>query len=312
MSLEQCRRLGVASSLSERPIFGGREYCLPLLTGEATPSDTRAVPFRGRAVTLVVVGVFAWAASAAFAHPTSGPKTIKGLCFLLDVKGSVIHFSAADGTKLVGATAGTGATGVLIANTWGDFNLDQICDWVGAPRSQLVNGLIAGGMRILLFDYRRVGFSQKRPGAWGQDLLAAAAELRRLGARRIVILSESTGALVTFSVASQLGPSVKGLVSLNPSGYPTATATNAHTGGPVDGMEAIKTFKLPLLFLVMRGDTFDYPPTKMLYDAATVKDKQLIVFSGRSTGNTNDIFTDPSRLTRILDATLTFIRKHAT
>lgn len=258
---------------------------------------------------MILGSLLAVLAADAAARPTKSPTTIEDLCFLLDVKGSVVHFASADGTKLVGATAGTGSTGVLIANSWEDGDNDQICNWVAQPRASIVGPLVAHGLRVLMFDYRRVGFSQKRPGAFGPDLLAAKQELRRLGAKKIVILTEGTGALTTMSEAAQLGADVRGFVSLGAGGYPTATATDARAGGPVDGKLVAATSKLPLLFIVMRHDTYSYPRTKAIYDAAAVRDKKLLVLPAADQADA-ELLGSQSRTRQALQALQAFIGKH--
>lgn len=304
-------RVRSSRSRAERctpPVSRAVEYVVRLAPVPFLTTDRRAGSVRRFiAVAALTVLIGASVAGTSTARSIGAPKTLPALCGLPYVKGDVVRFAAADGTRLVGATAGTGTSGVLFANGWGDSS-DRICAWVGFVQSKLANALIADEHRLFFFDYRNQGFSAKGPEPEGPDLVAAVKELHRLGVQRIVIVTGGTGALVTSSVISQLRPAVQGIVALSPGGYPGATSTVAHTGGPVDGKKAIARVTEPLLFYTLRGDQLWYPRTVALYRAAQAHDKQLVVLPGGSMNE--DLFNDVDRANRVIAGTRAFVQKH--
>jgi pimeloyl-ACP methyl ester carboxylesterase len=89
-----------------------------------------------------------------------------------------------------------------------------ICDWVANERDT-INAIVAAGAEVLLFDYRGTGFSPRHPGAasaaWDRDVVGGAAELRRLGARRVVLAGASNGGIVALAAATSVHPGSQGL-----------------------------------------------------------------------------------------------------
>jgi len=265
----------------------------------------------GRRVALVSVLVtlfvaVGWAVSLTQASVGSGsvlPKTLSKLCGLPYVRGAVVQFSAGDGAPLVGAVAGRGKIGIVLTNT----SDGEICDWV-ASENKLINSLVGQGYRVLLFDYRGTGRSPKvvgkRSGAWGSDAIGAAAELRRLGSSRIVLVGASTGGIVVLAIAHTVNAFA--VVGLSASGDPGATSTSADKGG-LDGKAAVKALRVPLLFIAAKQDAYGFAPTEQLYRAAQTADKQLLVVPGQAHGFFDLDPSGPKVDARILD----FIRTHA-
>jgi len=250
----------------------------------------------------VAVGSGAPVTNASVGSRSLVPKTLSKLCGLPYVKGAVVQFPAGDGAPLVGAVAGQGKIGVVLANT----SDGEMCDWV-ANENKLINSFVDQGYRVLLFDYRGTGRSPKaagkRSGAWGEDAIGAAAELRKLGSSRIVLVGASTGGIVVLAVAHTVKPVA--IVGLSASGDPGPTSTSADKGG-LDGKAAVRTLRVPLLFIAAKQDTFGFAPTEQLYRAAQTADKQLLIVPG----HTHAFFDfDPSGAkvdARILD----FIHAH--
>lgn len=240
------------------------------------------------------------------------PATLDALCQLpgyVKGNGTVVRFRASDGTELVGATVGRGRVGVVLANSWSDGN-GRICNWV-AKRSKLINALVGSGYRVLLFDYRREGFSQRKAtGSFEPDLVAANAELRRLGASQVVIMTEGTGALVAYSALPKIRPVPAGIISYLGQGYPGQTSTDAHRGGQVNGKAAVAAVNVPLFFILPTGGTYK-PGMQALYKAARAKGKQRLVVAGDADG-ADFIYSNPAAATRIINGVLGFIRAHTT
>jgi len=223
------------------------------------------------------------------------PRTLDKLCSLPYVQGAVVRFSASDGAELVGAIAGKGRVGVLLANTSGG----SMCNWVALERDT-INAIVAGGAQVLLFDYRGTGFSPKHPGAapgaWVRDVIAGAGELRRRGARRVVLAVASAGGDAVLAAAGKV-PASAGIIALSPGPDP-------HVG--VDGKTAVSALRLPLLFVVAKQDPYPFDETKALFRAARSTDKQLLVVPGSTHGFVD---SDPSGA-KVRTRILGFIKAH--
>jgi hypothetical protein len=126
------------------------------------------------------------------------------------------------------AVLGHGPAGVVLSNQ-SDRNL---CDWLPFARV-----LAANGFQVLLYDY---GIA----GDYRDDLAAAAGQLRRLGARRVVLLGASQGAKASLVAASAIRPPVAGVVSLS--------AERTLQGADVP--KAVARLRVPVL-LVTRAKT---------------------------------------------------------
>jgi pimeloyl-ACP methyl ester carboxylesterase len=253
---------------------------------------------------VVVGGLGAVLSAEAKGGAATPPKTLRKLCGLPYVPGTVVRFPASDGAPLVGAVSGKGRVGVLFANT----SDGGLCDWV-AGEWHTINAIVAAGNQVLLFDYRGTGFSPKHPGtasgAWDRDVIGGAAELRRLGAHQVVLAGASTGGIVVLAAGTKLKPAPAGIIGLSASGDPGPTSTGPAKGG-LDGAAAVAAIRLPLLFVVAKDDLFAFSPTQTLFRAARSKDKQLLVVPGSSHG----FFDKDASGAKVRTRILTFIQAH--
>jgi pimeloyl-ACP methyl ester carboxylesterase len=196
------------------------------------------------------------------------PKTLSKLCGLPGVSADVVQFASADGARVTGAVGGKGGIGVVLANS----SDGTMCDWVG-NESKFINLLIGKGYRVLLFNYK---------GAhWDANVVGAAAQLRAMGARRVVLVGASTGGIVALGASARIRPAPVAVIGLSASGDPGATSTSAAKGG-IDGKAAAAALKVPLLLVTARNDSYGYAPTVTLFRAAHEKDKQLLVVPGQA------------------------------
>jgi len=166
-------------------------------------------------------------------------------------------FRASGGARLAGAVLGRGSTGVVLAHTTG---ADR-CQWLPFARE-----LAKNGYRALVFDMRGYGASTGITNTDPHfDVIAAAAELRRRGAKTIVLTGASMGGTGVVAAAPIIRPAVAGVVELSaPTLFSTANA-----------LAAAKKLKLPALFVAGRDDGDFAAATRALYRAATTKDKKL-------------------------------------
>jgi pimeloyl-ACP methyl ester carboxylesterase len=257
-----------------------------------------------RATTLATCACLGLLACAGVAGADSKPlpKTLQALCGRSDVDGLVVQFRAADGARLVGAVAGPrrARVGVVLANTANG----ELCDWVSPGADEtLVRSLVTAGYQVLLFDYRATGQSPSVSGgqsseAEDRDVVAGAEELRRLGARRIVLAGGSRGGVAALVAAVTLRPAAAAVVGLSPTSFPFGRVTLTA------GLQAARRSRVPLFLVVAKGDVL--ADVKSLYTASASKDKQLLVVPGSA----HAYFGSDPAGPRIRARIVAFVRAH--
>jgi pimeloyl-ACP methyl ester carboxylesterase len=201
---------------------------------------------RGSLVVALLVGLLA---AVAPAQPTRAEACVA----------TNARFRTSDGVRLAGAAVGSGRTGIVFAH---QVAADR-CQWLPFARE-----LAAAGYRSLVFDMRGYGASGGNANVNPHlDVVAASAELRRRGARRIVLVGASMGGTGVVAAAPRIRPPVAGVVELSaPTGF-----------GGVDALAAARKLRGPALFVVGRDDGDFAQATRALHRAAATKDKQLVV-----------------------------------
>jgi pimeloyl-ACP methyl ester carboxylesterase len=187
----------------------------------------------------------------------SAQATQAASCVRPSDKATNVSFQAAGGARLKGAVLGRGSIGVVLAHT---TSADR-CQWLPFARE-----LAKQGYRALVFDMRGYGASTGLTNSDPHlDVIAAAAELRRRGAKKIVLAGASMGGTGVVAAAPVIRPAVSGVVELSaPTLFSTANA-----------LAAARKLKLPALFIAGRDDG-DFPAaTRALYRAAATRDKKL-------------------------------------
>jgi pimeloyl-ACP methyl ester carboxylesterase len=191
-------------------------------------------------------------ATAGSAHATQAAGCVRS-----SDRATNVSFQAAGGARLKGAVLGRGSTGVVLAHT---TNADR-CQWLPFARE-----LAKQGYRALVFDMRGYGASTGITNTDPHlDVIAAAAELRRRGAKKIVLAGASMGGTGVVAAAPTIRPAVSGVVELSaPTLFSSANA-----------LAAAKKLRLPALFVAGRDDGDFAAATRALYRAAATKDKKL-------------------------------------
>ena len=183
----------------------------------------------------------------------------------------VFGFPAADGTT-TGVLLGQGRTGVVLGHQAGS----DLCEWL--PRAR---ALAKRGRQVLAFDF---GPS----AAIGKDMVAAAAELRRRGVTRMVLVGSSMGGTAAIAAAAQVTPPVAGVVSLSgPEEYQGA-----------DAATAASRLRVPVLFIVAEDDPPFADDARALYKAVPGHDKRLVVLEGGGHGTSLLEFGDQAARAR--------------
>jgi pimeloyl-ACP methyl ester carboxylesterase len=202
----------------------------------------------------------------------------------------VFRFPTSDGASLVGLVLGRGRTGLVLGHQLGS----DLCEWLPQGR-----GFARRGYRVLVFDF--AGFGDSRPGPDSRvdnDVVAATAELHRRGVDRVVLVGSSMGGTAVLSAATRIRPPVAGVVSLSgPSGF-----------GGVDAQGAMARLRVPVLFVVGADDQHFTEQARVMYQAARVADKRLLVVPGGGHGTSLVEFGQDAP--RVLTAVRGFITDH--
>jgi pimeloyl-ACP methyl ester carboxylesterase len=169
------------------------------------------------------------------------------------------RFRTADGVRLEGAVLGRGKTGVVFAHQVGGDR----CQWLPFARE-----LTGRGYRVLVFDMRGYGSSKGVANTNPhRDVIAAAAELRRRGATRIVLVGASMGGTGVVAAAPAIRPRISGVVELSaPTGF-----------GGADALAGARRLTSPALFVAGRDDGDFAAATRALHRAAKSREKTLVI-----------------------------------
>ena len=156
-------------------------------------------------------------------------------------EGRTFWFNASDGTRLSGAVLGEGRVGLVLVHGYPS----DICEWAG-----LAPVFARAGFRSLMFDFRGFGRSARgQTGDYVADIRGAAAELRRRGAERIVLIGSSFGGTAVLSAAPTIDPPPAGVVDLS---GPLDLSGRVSSFSPA--VEVAPKIRSPVLLMWGRGD----------------------------------------------------------
>jgi pimeloyl-ACP methyl ester carboxylesterase len=212
------------------------------------------------------------AAVAALALPAATAAGTAPLEFCASDKAvapKLVRFRTADGARLLGVALGNGRVGVVLSHQLGS----DFCEWVPYARQ-----LSREGYRVLAFSFRGSGSSdagKASPARLDRDVIAAAGELRRLGARRVVIVGASMGGTASLVAAPVLRPAPKLVVSLSGPSY----------FGGLDASKAMPRFRGPALFAAAADDNGFPSEARTLYKASPSPAKRLLIVGGADHGS---------------------------
>lgn len=235
--------------------------------------------------------VIVLAAAAATVAEAAPPRVWHG-CVLRGDHAHVLRFNASDKTRLVGAVFGRGTRGVVLAHG----RPADLCMWVRYARR-----LAASGFRVLAFDFRGAGLSAApdypASNRLDLDVEAAAAAVRRDGAKSVVLVGTSWGGPAAFVAAARLYPRVGGVIGL--SALDNTTILNS--------VDAVSSSEVPLLAVAAKGDgDFDLY-ARATYRASKSDDRRLLLVPGYE--HSVDLFYG-GEAARVLDAMRSFLLTH--
>lgn len=234
------------------------------------------------------LAVSAPAGRASLVAKAPPPLQMRDPCVRSAERKQVVRFTAADRTRLIGVMLGGGRRGVVLAHERGS----TLCAWLPYART-----LARLGFRVLAFDFRDHGSSGKSQLLRVDvDVRAAVGELRRRGARGVVLAGASVGGTAALAAATAVNPPVQGVISISA----------PRSLGPVDAEAAMPRLRVPALFIAAEDDQGFAEEARVLHQAAAAGDKRLEIVPAGGHGTTL------LRIDRVRSLVTGFIREHAT
>jgi alpha-beta hydrolase superfamily lysophospholipase len=216
--------------------------------------------YRGILVALALLAADLPAAAAA-----NAPPSLAAACGATSgLKALPLWLTTDDGVRLYAVEAGRGPTAVALAHQGGD----DLCGELPYAKT-----LVASGLRVLAFDFRGWGRSDKPRRdalALGRDLAAAVVRLRHDGADRVFLIGASMGGAAV--VQNTGGLAVTGLVSL--SGTRLWPGYGINTPGP-PGLRA------PFLYVGSKSDSrAPLQEARAIFKRVGSRDKRSVFYAG--------------------------------
>jgi pimeloyl-ACP methyl ester carboxylesterase len=182
----------------------------------------------------------------------------------------VVTFAAQDGTTLNAALVGDGEVSVVL----GHQLRSDFCSWIPFAKQ-----LARRHMRALAINFVSVSPDN--------DMVAGARELRRRGAKRIILVGASMGGTAALVAATKTDVTAVAALS----------APREFSG--LDALPAVRDLDIRALFLVGREDVQYARDARLLYGAMKSPDKALVVTAGSEHGT--DLLQDPRAERALLD-----------
>ena len=199
------------------------------------------------------------AATSSPAASSTGVRSTEPIAYCVtreqQASSGVVVKSSAGGT-IVAVVQGRGTTGIVFAN----MSDNDLCGWLGAASDYAAKG------------YRTAVFSYSDQQDADADIADIAADLRRRGASKIVLIGASKGGTAVLAAASRVQPTA--VVELS--------APDTYEG--MDAQAAVKTLTVPSLFIVGADDLEFVNSTDDLYSASPAKVKQRKVVASPAHG----------------------------
>lgn len=217
----------------------------------------------------LVLAVAALSLAAASTAAAPRPK-LYDWCLTKAEKRLGIRFKAADGAALVGLTLGprTSRRGVVFAHE----SAGGLCNWLPYGRR-----LARAGYRVLAFDFRGFVSSPPRhahPYRYDHDLTGAVRELRRRGAREVVVIGGSLGAMTALVAGTRIDPPLAGIVA----------ASGGASFRGLDAAAAVPRLTVPVLYVAATDDADFVAQARALHARTASADKRLVEVPGSAHG----------------------------
>ncbi len=208
-------------------------------------------------------------------------------------KAEPLWLETSDGVRLYAIEAGRGPTTVVLAHQ----GLSNLCDTIDYAKT-----LLASGLRIVAFDFRGNGLSQRPTQnalALGRDLAAAVARAHDNGAEHVFLIGASMGGAA--AVQNSAGLPVAGIVSLS--------GTRLWSGFGINKPGA-RALRAPLLYIGSRDDSrAPLDEARTVVRTAGSQDKRSVLYPGALHGW--ELVQGPPAGPRTRALILAWIRAHS-
>jgi dienelactone hydrolase len=195
------------------------------------------------------------------------PLRVQETCATRAERAAALRFFTADDRPLVGVQLGSGPVGIVLAHG----SNGDLCEWISYARE-----LAGSGYRVLPYD------AGSEFNGVGLDAEAAVEAIRRAGAKKVVIMGSSLGALAALVAGAALPAQPDAVVSLS---APASV-------GSLRGLDSVSHLHAPVLFMAEQDDQPFSDDARSLYAAAASADKQVRVVPGSAHGS--GMLEDPS------------------
>ena len=227
----------------------------------------------------------------------NGAPSLATTCGTAGVTASTYFLKTGDGLRIYAASAGGGATAVVLLHESGGAGL---CGWLPTMR-----WLAANGIRAVAINFR--GYPPSSTPAlaiyhhYAQDIQAAVDAAHTLGAKHVFVMGASMGGAATVAEAPKLAD-VTGVISLSGElELPTSE---------LDAIGAAPKINLPFLFVGSEADGYVIgSEARRLTRAVGSKDKQVHIFPSSYHGW--DLLDAAPYRARVKSLLLDWLRTHA-
>lgn len=215
-----------------------------------------------------------------------------------NARAATLTFASRNGARLDGALLGSGPTGaVLLPEYPGSY-----CGWW----SYAVD-IARHGIHVLLFDYHCQGLSTcgSHRLDYMADAKAAAATLKRHGARSIALVGASLGGALALASAATLHPTA--VIDLSGEPNPARIIPGVHLAAA----RFAPRVRAPALFAVAHGDHYVSVMAMRAVDRETSSAEKTLSVLARSAGHGWEMLTDSDgRFTQLAAQIIAFVKAH--
>jgi pimeloyl-ACP methyl ester carboxylesterase len=212
------------------------------------------------------------ASTSAASTAPEPPPSLEDACFSTNgVEARSMWFSASDGVRLYGVESGAGGTTVVLAHGGGS----DLCEWVSYMKT-----LNRAGIRAFAFDFRGYGNSESPDTArlaLGEDLAAAAAQVRADGAKHVFLMGASMGGAAVVQNTADVR--VDGRISLS--------GTRLWSGYGINDPAGVRSLSAPFLYVGTRDDPrAPRREAESVFERIGSSDKRILLYAGSAHGTT--------------------------
>jgi pimeloyl-ACP methyl ester carboxylesterase len=175
--------------------------------------------------------------------------------------------TTSDHLRLYAIDSGSGATGIVLAHEGGS----NLCGWLPYMKT-----LVDAGFRVLAFDFRGNGLSERPPTTasqlrLGRDLVAATAYLRAHGTPKVFLMGASLGGAAAVQTGAHAHPN--GVISLS--------GTRFWPGYGVNEPATVRALSAPFLYVGCRSDwRAPLPEALQIFRSVGSHDKRTAFYPG--------------------------------